>query len=251
MAIFQEREDDLESELNKGALWAVTYGDLMSYLMIFFLTILAFTISNIKDYDQLVKSLKGQFTDIPEEELQVEISKKEETLAAQLEKLLGSEQVSVSEERVKITFSNPVLFDFGRAELKPGAEAVLKPLAETFKKVSNNIIIEGHTDSRPITRLRYHSNFELSAARAYSVIEFFEKQGIVKERLLGMAYGDSRPVASNETIDGRALNRRIEISLVREKKLLGQKKNGNGNGSKSAPASTPMTISQKPTGEGK
>ena len=233
MAIYQEREDDLESELNKGALWAVTYGDLMSYLMIFFLTVLAFTVSNIQDYYQLVKQMKKQFGDLTEEEIRIELSKKEDTLAEQLAKLLGKDQVSMNEEKVKMTFANPVLFDFGKADLKPSAQEVLVPLAEVFKKVPNNIIIEGHSDNRPIYKLRFQSNFELSAARAYAVISFLEKQGIAKERLVGMAYGDARPVASNDTVDGRALNRRIEITLVHEKQMIGQRKsNGqkqNGN----------------------
>ncbi len=220
MAIYQERDDDLESELNKGALWAVTYGDLMSYLMIFFLTILAFTVSNIKDYDTLLKSLQKQFEGLKEEDIMIEISKKEETLAEKLAALLGKDQVSVNEERVKMTFANPVLFGFGQAELKSEAAGSLTPLVEAFKNLPNKIIVEGHTDDRPISKLRYRSNFELSAARAYAVIEFLKGQGIPKERLIGMAYGDSMPVTSNLTAEGRARNRRIEISLIREKTAI-------------------------------
>lgn len=239
MAIYQEREDDLESELNKGALWAVTYGDLMSYLMIFFLTVLAFTVSNIQDYDQLVKQMKKQFGDLSEEEIRIELSKKEDTLAEQLAALLGKDQVAVNEEKVKMTFANPVLFDFGSADLKPAAASVLKPLADTFMKVTNDIIVEGHTDNRPIYKLRFKNNFELSAARAYAVMHYLEQQGIPKERLIGMAYGESRPTASNESIEGRAQNRRIEITLVREKKMIGMKRsNGNDKGSNNSHTDT-------------
>mgnify|MGYP001564329411 CR=1 FL=1 len=207
MAIYQEREDDLESELNKGALWAVTYGDLMSYLMIFFLTVLAFTVSNIQDYDQLVKQMKKQFGDLTEEEIRIELSKKEDTLAEQLAKLLGKDQVSMNEEKVKMTFANPVLFDFGKADLKPSAQEVLVPLAEVFKKVPNNIIIEGHSDNRPIYKLRFQSNFELSAARAYAVISFLG----FKEWWIGF-WGAN----VNTTLH------RIELSISNNGALLGE-----------------------------
>jgi chemotaxis protein MotB len=78
------------------------------------------------------------------------------------------------------------------------------------------VLVGGHTDTVPIVGGRLRTNWELSAARAFSVIEFFAGQGLAPERFLARGYGEYRPVAPNDTEQGRRRNRRIEIRLVRE-----------------------------------
>jgi chemotaxis protein MotB len=93
----------------------------------------------------------------------------------------------------------------------------LAGVSKVLAAVPNKVIIEGHTDNQPLAGGKYPSNWELSVARAYSVIEYFSKEkGISPERFIAAGYGEYRPVASNETLEGRAQNRRIEIVLLRK-----------------------------------
>ena len=108
-----------------------------------------------------------------------------------------------------------VLFDSGKTDLKERAKDILKPIADELQKVSNDVLVEGHTDNVPIKKGRYSSNFELSMARAYGVIEFLQSTGMDPKRLAGLGYGEYRPVTDNTTPEGRAKNRRIEISLLK------------------------------------
>ncbi|MGC8867315.1 MAG: OmpA/MotB family protein, partial [Elusimicrobiales bacterium] len=109
-----------------------------------------------------------------------------------------------------------ILFDSGSAVLKSQAQNILLPVINELKKLPNDIVIEGHTDNVPIKGGRYATNFELSMARAYSVIEFMRKNGIDPRRLSGIGYGEWRPIADNSTPEGRSKNRRIEITLIRK-----------------------------------
>lgn len=77
------------------------------------------------------------------------------------------------------------------------------------------MLVEGHTDNVPIRSGRYHTNWELSMARAYSVIQFMEQAGIEPRKLAGIGYGENRPASENTSAEGRAKNRRIEISLLK------------------------------------
>ena len=83
--------------------------------------------------------------------------------------------------------------------------------------MENPIIVEGHTDNVPISSAKYRSNFELSAARAFSVINYFiNSEKIAPVRFSTFGYGEYKPVASNETESDRAKNRRIEINIIRK-----------------------------------
>jgi chemotaxis protein MotB len=110
-----------------------------------------------------------------------------------------------------------VLFDSGHSELKKEALPALEKIAANLKESQNDIVVEGHTDVVPIHHGKYESNYELSMARAYSVVRFFIEHGIAPQRLSGAGYGEYKPVADNNTPEGRAKNRRIEIALFRTK----------------------------------
>jgi len=94
----------------------------------------------------------------------------------------------------------------------------LHKLAGTLKGISQQIVVEGHTDSIPMRSSRMMSNWELSAARAYSVVDYIIKEeGISPDRLSAVGYGQFKPVAPNDTPANRALNRRVEINILRIK----------------------------------
>jgi chemotaxis protein MotB len=111
-----------------------------------------------------------------------------------------------------------ILFKTGRADIQPAGQAVLEKLAAVLKDTDDMIRIEGHTDNVPISdRLRdkYFSNWELSGARAASVVRFFQdKGGIPPLRLEPVGFGEYRPVAPNDTADNKQRNRRVEIILT-------------------------------------
>lgn len=103
----------------------------------------------------------------------------------------------------------------GSADLKPEVYPILDKVAKRLKAGKSHIRIEGHTDSIPISSAVFPSNWELSAARASNIVKYLvEKIEFSPQRLSAAAYGDSRPIASNETEAGRAKNRRIDILVM-------------------------------------
>jgi len=203
---FYEREDELENELNRGALWAITYGDMMSYLMIFFMILFAFYSS---------KNITSQFSQKAIEET----FGKDTQVASTLFSKHGIQQIAqveISANKISINFSDPILFAPGSDVLKESSYPHLRRLTAVFKDLPNPIQIEGHTDNRPLGRVtRFKSNWELSSARAFTVLQFFVKEGVAPEKLSAVGYGEFKPVQSNETPEGRSKNRRIEINIVR------------------------------------
>jgi chemotaxis protein MotB len=225
MPVYRIRKEDFENELNKSALWAITYGDLMSYLMIFFLLLFSVSIaktdrSKLRKYEESLIQIQKTFGgEISKEKIQkMEIQKKEENLETKLKEMQEANlnfELQSSEKRVKLILKEAVLFDSGSAELKVQAKKILKDVIDELKKLPNDIIVEGHTDNVPIRGGIYRSNFELSMARAYSVIKFMQDEGIDPKRLSGIGYGEYKPIADNSTPEGRAKNRRIEISILK------------------------------------
>lgn len=111
--------------------------------------------------------------------------------------------------------SDNILFDLGKADLRPQSQPILNTLAGTLKSIPNPVRVEGHTDVLPISTVKYPSNWELSTSRASSVIRYWLRQGALPyKRLSAAGYADSRPVATNATAWGRALNRRVEVIVV-------------------------------------
>ncbi|RME34716.1 MAG: flagellar motor protein MotD [Gammaproteobacteria bacterium] len=115
---------------------------------------------------------------------------------------------------VEVEMKTNILFDSGSARLAVGAIPILKELGEVFKNFGNPIQVEGFTDNRPINTPAFPSNWELSAARAASVVHLFQRLGVDPERMAAIGYGEYHPVASNDTPEGRAQNRRVVIIIA-------------------------------------
>jgi len=117
---------------------------------------------------------------------------------------------------LRIILPNEILFKTGSASLKPEGQALVKELVGALEQVPYQILVIGHTDNVPIgpglARL-YPSNWELAGARASSVVRLMVAEGIPGEQLLSVSMGDTRPIASNATAEGREHNRRIEVRL--------------------------------------
>jgi len=140
-----------------------------------------------------------------------------------LEQKLGSEindkqiKLQMMEKGLVITVVGDLLFDSGKAKIRSEAYPLLDKVSSVLKEnmAQFNVGIEGHTDNAPIKHSGWKSNWELSTARALSVLHYLDKdQGISPERLSAIGYGEYRPVASNETKDGRKQNRRVEIVIL-------------------------------------
>lgn len=130
--------------------------------------------------------------------------------------LSDSVETTVDERGLVISIlSDRILFDVGSADLRPGAGALLGPIAQLLRAQPNPLRVEGHTDSEPIHTARYRSNWELSTARAITVVHYLLRHGIASQRLSAAGYGAEHPVAPNATAAGRARNRRIEIVVLR------------------------------------
>lgn len=146
-------------------------------------------------------------------------SRELESAKAELEvKLKGEKGVSVEmdERGLVVTFIAEVLFDSGNAKIRTEADEVLNKVADVINTqvADRNIAIEGHTDNEPIKKSGWKSNWELSTARATSVLHYLEEKGTAPQRLQATGYGEYHPVDTNETKEGRQKNRRVEIIIL-------------------------------------
>ncbi len=136
----------------------------------------------------------------------------------------GELTISNLEGKLSVNLLNKILFDSGKTTIKKNGKKVLKSLGDVLNKFPDKALqIAGHTDNVQISsrlKERYPSNWELSTARATSVVHFLQdKVGLPGERLVAAGYSEYQPVASNDTPEGRAQNRRIQILLVPYKKV--------------------------------
>lgn len=115
---------------------------------------------------------------------------------------------------VEVEIRTDILFPSGVATLSPQAVNVLNQLAETLRPFPNPIRVEGHTDNRPINTRAFPSNWELSSARAASVVHLFTRAGILPQRLAVIGLGEHRPAQSNDTPEGRNANRRVLLVIM-------------------------------------
>jgi len=130
----------------------------------------------------------------------------------------GDIKIKQVRDRLTINMVDRVLFDSGQSKVKPSGLKVLKQVSDILKNVTDKQIrIEGHTDNVPIgvkLKERFPTNWELSTARATSVVRYLiEEGGVDRANLLAVGYADTKPLASNDTEEGRTANRRIEIAL--------------------------------------
>jgi len=199
-------------------LWLIPFADLMSTLVILFLSLYAFSFGMKKtEYEKAIAVLQ--------KELGVESAAKkindmdltnkvQEDLKKQIR--TGQLGIEVTTSKIKLTFAAPVLFDSGSADLKDDAKSLLTGLTDNLRKMNSPVLVEGHTDAARMLGKKFRSNRELSLMRAFSVINYLIACGFPAERLSAYGYGEYRPLAPNDTETGRAKNRRIEIIVTRQ-----------------------------------
>ena len=139
-------------------------------------------------------------------------------LVADLEQEVAAGQIQIEQlrEGVRLNLSQEILFASGSSRLNPSGIAVLRKVAARVQKLPYAVEVQGHTDDVPIRgtlAARYPTNWELAAARASEVVRLLADEGVSPGRLTAVSFGEFRPIASNETPEGRKKNRRIEIRL--------------------------------------
>jgi len=177
--------------------------------------------AKVKDLEKKVETLETRLANLRvEKSAEVErVSRSYENLVSQLKGEIERGEVKIEELAGKLTVNMmaKVLFDLGKAEVKPAGKEVLDRIGPVLKSaVDKEIRIEGHTDSLSIhgaLASTYPTNWELSTARATNVVRYLQELGVEPERLVSVGYSWYRPVATNSTEEGRQQNRRIEIVL--------------------------------------
>jgi chemotaxis protein MotB len=229
------RRKSAPREKKGGDSWIMTYGDMMSLLLTFFVLIVSFSSIQESKFQQVALSLQGAFgvmnkpptvVEMPQLLIPEMSAKERQDILQEIRRLerslldtgLDKEvDIKVTERGIAFRINAPFLFDTGRAELKAPNIAVLSKLAGFFQRFDYPLRIEGHTDSVPIHNERFPSNWELSAARAVAVARFFQAEGVAPERMAAIGFGEYHPLAANDTTEDRAKNRRVEIFLRLEK----------------------------------
>ncbi len=150
-----------------------------------------------------------------------ELTEAKRLLESALSQEIKDKQVKLEmmEKGLVITVVGDVLFDSGKAKVRPQSYPILDKVATVleYNVPQLSVGIEGHTDNVPIKFSGWKSNWELSSARALSVLHYLvEDKGISPGRVSAIGYGEYRPVSSNDTNDGRQLNRRVEIVILPE-----------------------------------
>jgi len=137
----------------------------------------------------------------------------------------GQLQVRQYQHMLSVELAEQIFFDSGRASLKPGGKAILKKVGEALKDYENKVIrVVGYTDNVPIGKAllsTFPTNWELSVARATTVVRFLQDVGVPPQRMVASGRGEYDPVVGNDTPEGRQRNRRIEIMLI-DKDLLSE-----------------------------
>jgi chemotaxis protein MotB len=225
--------------------WLISYADFITLLFAFFVVMYALSSPDDGKYRLFKHSLSTAFTNKPVElpsqsaprddeikkalvtrrnaQIAEQIRKQQEEMQAIarditniLSPLVKSGQVTVTQSPrgVKIEINANALFDQGQAKLLPAAVEVLSGVAVELRGGTQSIEVDGYTDDVPISNSLYPSNWELSSARACSVVRLFIDHGVDGSRLAATGYADNRPVESNSTPEGRARNRRVAVTIL-------------------------------------
>ena len=137
-------------------------------------------------------------------------------LKSAMNSLIADDLVDIQQNQywVEVNMKSSMLFGSGSARLSRQALQVLRKITRIIKPLPNTVHVEGYTDNVPIDTLFFPSNWELSAARAASVVHLFSRLGIAPERLAAIGYGEHQPIAENSSEEGRSINRRVSLVIL-------------------------------------
>ena len=201
--------------------WVITYIDVITLLLTMFVMLLAYSSQNQHGFKEVQDALKGEVSRPnvvkPVSEKQIIKQKLAQFSAVLEQKKLGREvSYHFEQGRVVLQFGEKILFPSGEAALSEVGQGIMAQLLPVLSASDNNIVIEGHTDNIPISNNKFASNWELSSARAATVVRYLVDQHITPDRLSAVGFADTRPIGDNRTDIGRARNRRVTFSVSYE-----------------------------------
>ncbi len=225
-----------EAEKENNERWLITYADLITLLLIFFIVLYSMSKINEQKFVQLSESmaivfgnvgrsgvLDGGRSVIPMDHATFRQRQNITNTKEQIKRMIANMglegKITVREEArgLVISVRDTVFFKPGSADLGPRAQNIITTVASLLSNLPNSIRIEGHTDNIPIHTFRFYSNWELSTARATNVLHYLvQKKNISPDRLSAAGYGEFKPVADNSSEAGRASNRRVDIVVLDE-----------------------------------
>lgn len=210
--------------------WMVTYGDLMTLLMTFFVLLFSFSSIQETKFRNAIGSLKGALgvllrnpkvmsqvkSDtrfLPQQDKQLTEALKAVRKLSQEGKFQGQIKLIKTKKGYLISISNPVMFEIGKATIKPELYSVLDMITQVIRAKPMEVRVVGHTCDLPIHTSQFPSNWELSATRAVNVVKYFESKGIPGAKFSAEGRSKYSPIAPNDSEKNRGLNRRVEIYL--------------------------------------
>lgn len=208
-------------EGSSGEEWLLTYSDMITLLLIFFILILTVSTTNSAKYRKFAQSVSSA---LEGKEMESFISQ-QENLQKSIARLIEREDLKdllsmqITGGGINITFQEGIFFESASAELQEKARSILDKLAAKIKDTPFEISVEGHTDNVPISSTLYPSNWELSSARASQVVRFLIAKGIAADRLKAIGYADTYPLLPNwdennrPLFENQAKNRRVVIII--------------------------------------
>ncbi|MBT5029208.1 MAG: flagellar motor protein MotB [Nitrospinaceae bacterium] len=243
----EEEDEGEDHECPEGSpAWVMTFADLVTLLMVFFILLFAMGSIEEEKWKQIKSSMRDALGQekIPEagiregldvikekvldestihavDEVGAMVAKEVEEIASEVEefvfknKLAGKVDVSSDERGAIITISDTVLFPAGKARMTGAGNDIIKQVFDLLQQFSYQVKIEGHTDNSPIKTERFPSNWELSASRAAEVARELVTAGFPPTQLSIEGFAQYRPKVPNDSREGRATNRRIEIVYQR------------------------------------
>ena len=240
--MIRRRREEHQEHRSGNERWLVSYADFVTLLFGFFVVMYSVSQVSEQKYRVLSDSLAATFEgnrDVPAEVAAVPDQHPQdqqgkisgispqinivdpEVLAKELEDALvhlvnqAQVKISATELWVEINLNANLLFESGSADPSAQAQTIFRDIAAKLAPYDNEIEVSGHTDNVPIHTARFHSNWELSAARASSVVRLLVDNGVKPGQLSAVGYGEFRPLADNATEVGRSANRRVVLMVAR------------------------------------
>lgn len=247
------RRKSIPHESENTDRWMVSYADFVTLLFAFFVVMYAISSVNEGKYRVLSDTMTDAFKVAPKSPDPIQIGKENraissvnstndiitpikilpksertyeremqqiaQTVSKSVQPLIDKGLIKVTQHKlwVEIEMNSKILFSSADSELEEEAFPALKLLAGVLKKLPNSIDVEGHTDNVPINNELFPSNWELSAARAASVVHLFTDYGVNPRRLSSIGYAEYRPISNNLTAEGRLRNRRVKVVILADK----------------------------------
>lgn len=213
--------------------WLLTYADLITLLMVFFVILYSMSRVDAGKYAGLQRSLSQTFFSggtlmavpntpatgpggVAPEKDPLEVLG--EDIAESLDGLTKAGEVKIiqSERGIVVSLQGTVLYALGDANIRPGSERILEEIARALRRVTNHVAVEGYTDDIPINTVDYPTNWELSTRRATNLVRYLiDREGLPAQRFVAVGYGEYHPLYPNDSAENRAKNRRVDVVILK------------------------------------